>query len=248
MPGVGRADRHFADGGMFDNLPFFPALEVLSAVQRAVPFASAAEVQTRVQSRAVSPNLIISAGLNASPLPDVNVQSDTMFAVKDRATSLSYESKTSTFKTSARKSLSILHEIGQKDLSTLNDRQLEFLNGFVAGAVVDITPTDANHINPTFAFCTSLGMRTQRVQASIGDGCYRSLQQFSRNHHVRERLAQNNKLVEWIAPADRSNSAPANSCPYFQMGHASFLCPFTQAEGPEANNVYQVCRSDAAHP
>ncbi|WP_158945099.1 patatin-like phospholipase family protein [Granulicella sp. S190] len=248
MPGAGRMDRYFADGGMFDNLPFFPALEVLSAIQRAVPFASPAEVQARVQSRAASPNLIISAGLNASPVPDVNVQSDTMFAVKDRATSLSYESKTSTFKTSARKSLSILREIGQQNLSALDPRQLEFLNGFVAGAVVDITPTDANHINPTFAFCNSLGMRTQRVQASIGDGCYRSMQQFSKNHHVRERLAQNDKLVEWIAPADRPTSTPANSCPYFKIGPSSFLCPFTQAHAPEAKNVYVVCSTDAAHP
>ena len=33
LPGRGRTDRLFADGGMFDNLPFFPAIEVLDAGQ-----------------------------------------------------------------------------------------------------------------------------------------------------------------------------------------------------------------------
>ena len=64
MPGAGRTDRFFADGGMFDNLPFFPALEVLSAVQHGVPFTTADELQRKLAERAAGPNLIISAGLN----------------------------------------------------------------------------------------------------------------------------------------------------------------------------------------
>ena len=248
IPGAGRTDRFFADGGMFDNLPFFPALEVLSAIQRAVPFADAAEMRKRVQKRAASPNLIISAGLNAAPVAGETVQSDTMFAVKDRATKLSYESKTSTFTTSARKSLTILQEIGGKDLTALDDRQLAFLNGFVAGAVVDITPTDADHINPTFAFCKSLGMRSKRVQASIGDGCYRSLQQFSKNQYVHETLEAKGKLVDWIKPADRPKQPTADSCPYFQIGQKSFACPFTQTEESDVNAIYEVCKGDPAHP
>jgi predicted acylesterase/phospholipase RssA len=248
MPGAGRTDRFFADGGMFDNLPFFPALEVLSAIQHAVPFSSAAELQERLNSRTTSPNLIISAGLNASPKPDAQVQADTMFAVKSRATSLSYQSKTNTFKTSARKGLEIQKEIAKHDLSMLDDPQREFLNGFVAGVIVDITPTDADHINPTFAFCKSLGMRSKRVQASIGDGCYRSLQQFSTNEFVKERLAASGKLVTWIAPADRKKISTADACPYFEIGQTSFVCPFTQAGGSDVKAVYTVCKGDAPHP
>jgi len=248
MPGAGRIDRFFADGGMFDNLPFFPALEILSAMQRAVSFTNAAELQTRVQERAASPNLIISAGLNEKPMPDANVQSDTMFAVKDRATTLSYESKTSTFATSARKSVAILQEIGSKDLQALTDRQLEFVNGFVAGTVVSITPTDADHINPTFAFCKSLGMRTERIQASIGDGCYRSLQQFSQDPEVRKKLGTNDNLVTSIPHAVRPAQLPTNACPYFHIGENFFTCPFTATSDSDAKAVYNVCKRDPAHP
>jgi predicted acylesterase/phospholipase RssA len=248
MPGVGRTDRFFADGGMFDNLPFFPALEILTALQRAVPYANAREIQERVRDRSAHPNLIISAGLNATPVADTAVRTDTMFAVRDRATSLSYESKTSTFKTSGRKSLAILKEIGGKNLTALDQRQLNFLNGFVAGAVVDITPTDADHINPTFAFCKSLGMRNKRIQSSIGDGCYRSLQQFSKNKHVQETLEAKGKLVTWIAPAARPKQATTNDCPYFQIAKKPFACPFTQTNSSGANGIYEVCKSDPAHP
>ena len=247
MPGVGRTDRFFADGGMFDNLPFFPALEILTAMQRAVPFLDAPEVQRRVGKRAAHPNLIISAGLNAKPVADATVRADTMFAVNDRAKSLSYESKTSTFKTSAKKSLDILEEIGRQSLTGLSRPQLEFLNGFVAGTVVDITPTDADHINPTFAFCKSLGMRTKRVQASIGDGCYRSLRRFSENHHVKETLKAKGKLVTWIELAERPKQKSPNCCPYFQIGGKSFACPFAQSNSSDVNGVFEVCKTDPAH-
>jgi predicted acylesterase/phospholipase RssA len=248
MPGAGRTDRFFADGGMFDNLPFFPALEVLSAIQHAVPFAGASELQDRLKARTVSPNLIISAGLNASPEPDEHVKADTMFAVKSRATSLSYQSKTNTFKTSARKGLDILIDVAKCDLSKLRDSQREFLNGFVAGTIVDITPTDSDHINPTFAFCKSLGMRSKRVQTSIGDGCYRSLEQFSKNEFVTKRLAESGKLVTWIAPAKRKAISLANACPYFEIGSQAFVCPFTKAGGSDVKAVYTECKIDAAHP
>ena len=171
-----------------------------------------------------------------------------MFAVKDRATSLSYESKTSTFKTSATKSIAMLKEIAGKDLTALNERQLNFLNGFVAGTVVGITPTDADHINPTFAFCKSLGMRAKRVHASIGDGCYRSLQQFSDNKHVQQTLEAKGKLVTWIGPAARPRQATSNDCPYFQIAKKPFACPFTQTNSSEAHGIYEVCKSDPAHP
>ena len=247
MPGAGRTDRFFADGGMFDNLPFFPAIEVLSAVQRGLAFSNAAEVRSRVQSRAANPNLIISAGLNATPVPDASVQWDTMFDITARATSLSYDSKTRTFTTSARKSLKILQEIGDHDLSIMDERQLGFLNGFVAATVVSITPTDADHINPTFAFCKSLGMRSERVQSSIGDGCYRSLLEFSRDPNVRKTLMKNGKAVEWV-PADvRPKPAPENSCPFFHVGQAPFACPFTETHLTDVQAVFKICSSDGAH-
>ena len=201
----------------------------------------------KLAERAASPNLIISAGLNEEPQPDANVQLDTMFAIKARATSLSYESKTDTFTKSAGKAVTILKEISGKKLCDLSDEQRTFLNGFVAGKVVDITPTDAAHINPTFAFCKSLGLRSKRVQASIGDGCYRSLQQFSQDDDVRRKLQTTGSSVTGISAADRARSLPTNTCPYFEIGGKHFECPFTRTNNADARAVYVVCRDDKAH-
>ena len=169
-----------------------------------------------------------------------------MFAVKARATTLSYGSKTDTFTTSARKAVAILKDISSEDLSGLSDPQRDFLNGFVAGTVVGITPTDAAHINPTFAFCKSLGLNSKRVQASIGDGCYRSLQQFSQNADVKRKLQAIGGDVTSVSPNARSKPT-ANVCPYFKIGGKSFECPFTRTNKPEAQAVYDVCSHDKAH-
>jgi len=247
MPGIGRTDRYFADGGMFDNLPFFPALEVLSAVQRAVPLAGVEDLRERLEKRVSDPTLIISAGLNEKPKASSDVKSDTMFAVKNRATTLSYESKTNTFTTSARKSIAILREVAGGDMSSLSPSDLDFFNNYVVGTVVSITPTDAAHINPTFAFCKSLKLRAHRVQASIGDGCYRSLEEFSKNKDVQRRLQAQNKEVVCIQPSARPKSLPSHLCPYFKIAGRSFQCPFTKTNDPDAEEVYNICTTDVAH-
>jgi hypothetical protein len=181
-------------------------------------------------------------------MPDVDVQSDTMFAIKARASTLSYKSKTDTFTTSARKAVAILKEIGSKDLSRMNDSQHAFLNGFVAGTVVGITPTDAAHINPTFAFCKSLKLKEKRVASSIGDGCYRSLQRFSEDDDVKRRLRANGRDVMWITPASRPKPLEKKACPYFHIGGKAFECPFAQAPKSDAYTVYEICSHDDAHP
>ena len=246
MPGAGRTDRYFADGGMFDNLPFFPALEVLGAVQHGVPFTSG-DLQEKLAKRAAGPNLIISAGLNEEPAPDANVQLDTMFAIKARAKTLSYQSKTDTFTKSAGKAVAMLEEISSKDLCGISDQQRDVLNGFVAGTVVGITPTDAAHINPTFAFCKSLGLRRKRVQTSIGDGCYRSLLRFSEDRDVKNKLQTIGSSVTRAGVEDRDEATAANLCPYFEIGGKPFECPFTQTKHPDARAVYDVCSHDTAH-
>jgi len=177
-----------------------------------------------------------------------HVSSDTMFDVKGRAISLSYESKTSTFMTASRKSLRILQEIGTKDLSMLDPKEQQFLNHFVAGVVVDITPTDPNHINPTFAFCKSLGLKKNRVQTSIADGCYRSLWKFSTDRDVQQKLEENNKDVSRTDTAKDPSTSTLNPCPYFKIGQLQFTCPFAERHSSdEANAVYEACKRDPVH-
>ena len=247
MPGAGRTDRYFADGGLFDNLPFFPAIEVLSAVQHDMPFANREALQQRLKERAANPNLIVSAGLNPAAVANRNVKSDTMFAVYDRATSLSYQSKTRIFDSAAKKTLGMLDEISRGSLENLTLPQLEFLNAYVPAEVVNITPTDADHINPTFAFCQSLGMKASRVQRSIADGCYRSLRQFASNDQVKRKLAAHDKAVDWLSPGPMPKSSCETVCPYFLIGKDTFQCPFTRDGEPNVRPVFEICKCDPMH-
>ncbi len=246
QPGAGRLDRYFADGGMFDNLPFFPAIEVLSELQGARGYSSQEDLRQKVARRADRPNLIISAGLNERPSPDASFVADTMFAVNDRAKTLSYESKTNTFRSSAMVSVEMLREIGEKDLNELPEDKSEFLNHFVSGTVVGITPTDAAHINPTFAFCKSLGMNAERIQLSIGDGCFRTLKQFSVDQQVQKKLQETGTLVS-IGPAIVPAGSKAKFCPYYLISEEQFICPFALASENSARDVFTVCSNDGAH-
>lgn len=247
MPGAGRADRFFADGGMFDNLPFFPAIEVLSAVQSSAPIAEAGRLERLLRARAANPDLLIAAALNEKAFPDEHVVANTFFDVRKRAKMLSYDSKTRTFVTAARKSIQMLFDLGHAELTKLSDHEKAFLNGFVGGTVVSITPTDAAHINPTFAFCRSMGLRPKRVQASIGDGCYRSLEEFSRNEHVQAKLGASGNRIERKAEDDRSRLAGPGICPYFTKGGKPFACPFTLTGNRDARSVFEICRKDVSH-
>ena len=179
LPGTGRVDRLFADGGMFDNLPFFPAIEILEAGQNTPKPGeqrTAASVLSRVRERAKHRDIFIAAGLNAAP--EAASTYDTFFKIQSRAGELSVESKVKTFLSGAKKVQQALEEIGSaKDLE-LTDNDAGYLETTVNGAILKIDPTDRNHINGTFAFCRSTGMKVGTIQNSIADGCFQSLGAF----------------------------------------------------------------------
>ena len=72
FPGTGSTLELFGDGGMFDNLPFFPAIEVLAQVQKhAVALSDEQDASTKaVYRRYKNPDLIIAAALDESPASD----------------------------------------------------------------------------------------------------------------------------------------------------------------------------------
>ena len=185
----------------------------------------AGELQEKLAKRAAGPNLIISAGLNENRAPDANVELDTMFAIKARAKTLSYKAKQIRSLIQQGKAVAILKEISSKDLSGISDPQRDFLNGFVAGTVVGITPTDAAHINPTFAFCKSLGLHSKRVQTSIGDGCYRSLQRFSQDPDVKRKLQTIGGDVTSVGLKDRDKATAAISVPISRLAASPSSAP-----------------------
>jgi predicted acylesterase/phospholipase RssA len=248
MPGVGRSDRFFADGGMFDNLPFFPAFEVIGAVQASQPTFPLPYFQAKLLERSRNRNLIICAGLNEKPRRDPHFVGDTLFAIHDRAQKLSYESKTNTFLSSAATSNRLYDEIVNCDLNCLLQSDLDFLNGYVPAEIVDITPTDAAHINGTFAFCKTLGMNPLRIQASIADGCFQTLKQLAGGVPARANPRLTDTLVNFV-DRDKGQHGKETSChcPYFHLAGKAFSCPFSATKTDSALAVYGVCGKDPAH-
>src|SRR5207245_6162818 len=51
----------------------------------------------------------------------------------------------------------------------------KFMDAMVPAAVLKIAPTDRDHINDTFAFCSATGVNKTRVGKSIADGCFQTL-------------------------------------------------------------------------
>src|SRR4029077_8767616 len=82
FPGTGRTDVLFTDGGMFDNLPFIPTIEVMAAVQHAhFESVCSREVErplgcsdftpmTFLAQRHAAPDLFIAGSLNIPPEED----------------------------------------------------------------------------------------------------------------------------------------------------------------------------------
>ena len=258
VPGVGRVDRYFADGGLFDNLPFFPALEVLSAIQLSQASREAEQIRNRIAKRAENPNLFIAAGLNAATTEDGVY--DTLFRTNKRAKSLSIESKTQSFARASEKiaeSLrSIVREKYKDGFKGLTEDQLDFLEGSVCARVVSISPSDPEHVNPTFAFCNSTGLKQERVQNSIADGCFQTLITIAKDPTIAPR--SNVTLSDQVHAQgqEKKISRFDKPCPYFQRDGRALVCPFTlkphrtettKEQVREVSTIWERCSRDPIH-
>ena len=250
LPGVGRTDRLFADGGILDNLPFFPAIEVLAAVQSAGREKDLPSVLERVKKRTEHQDIFIAAGLNASP--EESGDFDTVFKIKSRAASLSVDSKVETFVASCKSTQKALKEIGCNSTG-LGQEDSKFLDGAVSATIIHIVPCDKEHINPTFAFCSATGMNPGRVSLSIADGCFQSLAEFYEIYESEPttRMAFNKResRVQHLE-LRKSKVEDGTHCPYFTFHDGDLTCPFSKAgpgEGNPVGEIRNVCAGDPVH-
>lgn len=176
-PGLGRSDVLFSDGGMFDNLPFLPALYILRQTQldfwKDPP--GGKTWHDLLRNKYEKPDLILAASLDANPeviegdFPDV-------IKIWQRKETLQNNVKIRAFEAMSRILDHQLHEL----LDTLGPAPMvrrefkEFANGVTNAAVLPIYPADKRHLNGTFHFCASLGMKRERVMTSIADGCFQT--------------------------------------------------------------------------
>ena len=245
VPGMGHPDRLFADGGMFDNLPFFPALEVLGDAQTAGKKKDIQSVLAHIRQRTKNRDIFIAAGLDADPEPFSDY--DTLFKIRKRAKTLAANSKTETFAGCSRRAQEALQEIASPE-SIVSNLDTVFLDRAVSAAILKIVPTDKKHINPTFAFCKSAGMKADTVRLSIADGCFQTLLAFHKSyaHNDQVRLGFEGTEVPGLQPAFSRDSDHAH-CPYFSLDGIRLECPFAAAQSPSVKAIRDVCGADKAH-
>ncbi len=250
LPGRGRTDRLFADGGMFDNLPFFPAIEIMGSVQAYGRSLHPADVIARLNARTTERDIIIAAGLDAEPDRPL-AEYDTLGKIQDRAKSLSVDSKVETFLNASEKTQRILTEIAATTGASMTAEDLRSADNAVTAAILKILPVDKEHINPTFAFCRSAGMDKERVRRSIAHGCFRSLAAFedAQTNPATSATFQRKFGSRPLGPLQRMQKSPGrHECPYFSFTYGALPCPFDQ-DGMEADvrRIRATCAKDKIH-
>jgi len=272
FPGLGNADVLLADGGMFDNLPFFPAIEILSRSQRGYrePGMTALEL---VQRRIRKPDLLIVGALDPSPETDDYASGtyDSIEAVRRRAAALSQDVKIRSFERAAQRIYGQLLRLDAARPSWLHTTGPSHLDGVVNAGVLPVFPASREHLNGTFSFCACTGLKTARVQKSIADGCYQTLLGISQ-HQLEAITAAvvgrdndpemlTTRSVAALTEAGRIAAfrpswdpyVERSMCPYFLREDKRFPCSFAASTGRsrrddrQMDGVFIECKADTAH-
>ncbi len=251
FPGSGLFSKRYADGGMFDNLPFLPAIRILAhfqAEQRAGLFGSA---RAALQARWERPDLILVGALDVNPeeAPDREGPFDSIPAIGSRAATLRNNVKIRSFEAEAE----IVHRQIERVLAPPgpDSGQDSFLDTVVDAAVLPVFPMDKHHLNATFAFCRSTGLSESTVLLSIANGCFETLRALSGRQGLAGTALEGLRHVGRI-PTIRlraGSSVEPGKCPYFATergpgasGEMSLDCPF--AHGPHSKRVFAECGND----
>ena len=259
FPGWGRHDVRYSDGGMFDNLPFFPAINALHLAQRdeSQNFANnPAEMVHYIKDRYENPDLFLAGALNVNPEKFHNHDGPFTYfnQISARAVSLGNNSKIHSFINAA--------EVGHRQLGKLNNafqngakpafRDPDFIRTYVNAAVLPVFPADTDHLNPTFAFCKSTGMESERLERSIADGCYQTFKAFSEpstSEAVAQSLSRLRAVgrIPEVTPRPRPPKPPKKddlTCPFFLHKGATFQCCFA---GMDKTDIRRICDKDPMH-
>ena len=273
FPGTGRADVLFADGGMFDNLPFLPAIEILARGQQGYrqTHGSGETPEASLERRLANPDLLIAGALDprSETDPDARETFGSIGMLHRRAASLKHNVKIREVEYAARRVNSLLLRLRIDPPAWLQKTGPTVLDEVVNAGVLAVFPASREHLNGTFAFCASTGLKRRRVQKSIADGCYQTLRSFAR--HQEDARAQpaslttdpallTTRAVDSLTRAGRIAKVVAawdpdrgrRFCPFFKVEGSRFECPFALDEhnqtrrSPLVRGVHHECLADAA--
>lgn len=271
LAGKGATNVLFSDGGMFDNLPFFPAIEVLSSVQKQWREPLGETPLQSLQRRYSQPDLFIAAALESAG--DACADAEDILEINQRAGSLKVNIKLNSFqRTSSLVDSQIERLLRFSAGEELPTGLPKFMDEAVSAGVLKIVPTDRKHLNDTFAFCSALGLKQDVVTKSIADGCFQTFESLVSAQTVADPLLQrtvqslqnDGKILRVQANDSKRVKADGTHCPFFQVNAQRFECPFiasarcykgdanqSDAEKRDAvqelRDVYKTCTGDGAH-
>jgi predicted acylesterase/phospholipase RssA len=239
-PGVGRSDVVFADGGMFDNLPFIPAINVLRSVQldELKPWENREKVPDAkliqsLEDRRDNPDLFIVGALNVNPeeTDAAPVPYQHLPAIFARAGSLRDNVKIRTFQRASRAVDRQIQQLVEaaKQGGRMDSSQRQLIAGVVNSAILPVFPTSRDHLNPTFAFTPSTGFAPERVGRSIGDGCYQTLRTLALEQAGLPQEDQRTRALRAVRNAGKLKDLRRRTereDPRAENRMNAFLCPF----------------------
>jgi predicted acylesterase/phospholipase RssA len=268
FPGLGDPDEIYSDGGMFDNLPISPALEILTASQRCWINNSKTDSLNALCMRVENPDLFITGSLDITASENDAIF-DNLVSIRKRAGTLQNNVKIKAFEDiSCRISshLTFLCRIASAHRALVDPKLHDYLNGLVNAVLLPVYPTDAKHLNGTFQFCDSMGRDICVVNASMADGCFQTLKEVAvaldpdttslcartvKNLAGKGRIPILEAAAERKLVFERNPDGAGHYCPFFraqQEGRKKpekFVCPFSERAGSKP--VFQSCVKDPEH-
>jgi hypothetical protein len=175
--------------------------------------------------------------------------------VQERVQSLEKNVKTKAFATAAERTGVQTERLLAGPPSRATREFVDFVDGTVAAGVLEIVPTDTEHINPTFACCRSVGMDVKRVQRSIADGCFQTMRSIALAQKKGEDSKMLRAAIEGLKDRVpeihlRTQQGAEDHCPYFETDAKDPIsCPFVAAGGEDGRirRIRNVCADDGQH-
>jgi predicted acylesterase/phospholipase RssA len=245
-PGTGRAHVVFADGGMFDNLPFIPAMNILRTVQvdelkagGGDEWVSDARLIESLKERFDAPDLFIVGALNVNPeeTDSTPIEYRHLTSILKRSRSLRDNVK---IRSVERASRAVDRQIERlwgaaREAGNLDDAQRKLIAGIVSASILPVFPTSPEHLNPTFAFSPSTGFKPERVSRSIADGCYQTMRGLSQDTAGMEsgQLARALKAVRGVGKLQGLRPRVSDDAGKRQKELGTGLCPFYEKVNKE---------------
>ncbi|HEX7288682.1 MAG TPA: patatin-like phospholipase family protein [Candidatus Angelobacter sp.] len=189
FPGCGVPGTIYSDGGMFDNLPIAPALELLEASQRSWINRKGLDAIDQLGARAGRADLFITGSLDVSPSPK-ETDFDNLVAIYKRAGTMQNNLKIQAFEELSNyvnRRLKLLHKLlvasgARTDtLEVLSGKPADYYNKLVNVTFLPVYPTDKEHLNGTFQFCNSLGRKPETINRSMADGCFQTMRELAKS-------------------------------------------------------------------